>query len=186
MDCRQAITHKTKRYMKTLTDQLTQYASYHQDQRNIATHFVGIPMIVLAVATLLSRPAIALAGWSISPAVVLALATCIFYLRLDTRFGAAMAVIMAGMVAAGQWFAAQSTALWLGAGVGLFVVGWAFQFVGHYYEGKKPAFVDDLIGLVVGPLFLAAEAAFFLQLRLDLKAEIDRRLGSTAPVAAAA
>ena len=34
--------------MKTLTDHLTQYAAYHQDSRNVATHFVGIPMIVLA------------------------------------------------------------------------------------------------------------------------------------------
>lgn len=163
--------------MKTLTDQLTQYASYHQDGRNVATHFVGIPMIVLAVATLLSRPALEMAGWAFSPAVVLAMATCIFYLRLDLRFGVVMALVMAAMVAGGQWLAAQSTTAWLAAGVGLFVVGWMAQFVGHYFEGKKPAFVDDLIGLVVGPLFLAAEAAFFLNLRTDVKAEMDRRLG---------
>ena len=43
--------------MKTLTDQLAQYAVYHRDRRNIATHFVGIPMIVVALAVLLSRPA---------------------------------------------------------------------------------------------------------------------------------
>jgi uncharacterized membrane protein YGL010W len=24
------------------------------------------------------------------------------------------------------------------------------QFIGHWYEGRKPAFVDDLIGLLVG------------------------------------
>lgn len=43
--------------MKTLVDHLSQYANYHRDPRNIATHFVGIPMIVLAVTILLSRPA---------------------------------------------------------------------------------------------------------------------------------
>ena len=58
------------------------------------------------------------------------------------------------------------------------MVGWAVQFLGHYYEGKKPAFVDDIVGLLVGPLFLAAEAAFFLHLRTDVKAEMDRRLGN--------
>ena len=42
--------------MKTLVDHLSQYASYHRDPRNIATHFVGIPLIVLAVTILLSRP----------------------------------------------------------------------------------------------------------------------------------
>lgn len=170
--------------MKTLTDQLTQYAAYHQDGRNVATHFVGIPMIVLAVATLLARPSLDLAGWTLSPALALAVATCIFYFRLDLRFGAMMALVMAAMVAGGHWFAAQSTALWLAAGIGLFVVGWVLQFVGHYYEGKKPAFVDDLVGLVVGPLFLAAEAAFFLNLRIDVKAEIDRRLGKSSAASA--
>jgi uncharacterized membrane protein YGL010W len=168
--------------MKTLTDHLTQYAAYHQDGRNVATHFVGIPMIVLAVATLLARPAMELSGWTLSPAVVLALATCVFYFRLDLRFGLVMGVVMAAMVAGGQWFAAQSTALWLAAGIGLFVVGWVIQFVGHYFEGKKPAFVDDLVGLVVGPLFLAAEAAFYMNLRTDVKAEIDRRLGAATNV----
>lgn len=45
--------------MKTLTEQLVRYAEYHRDRRNIATHFVGIPMIVAALAILLSRPAVA-------------------------------------------------------------------------------------------------------------------------------
>jgi uncharacterized membrane protein YGL010W len=40
------------------------------------------------------------------------------------------------------------------------VVGWIIQFVGHYYEGRRPAFVDDLIGLLVGPMFVVAELLF--------------------------
>jgi uncharacterized membrane protein YGL010W len=35
--------------MRSLSDHLSNYAAYHQDGRNIATHFVGIPAIVLAV-----------------------------------------------------------------------------------------------------------------------------------------
>ena len=54
--------------MKTLTDHLTQYAAYHQDQRNVATHFVGIPLIVLAVTILLARPAWMVGGLAITPA----------------------------------------------------------------------------------------------------------------------
>lgn len=41
--------------MRSLTDQLSQYAAYHRDRRNVHTHFVGIPMIVLALTTLLGR-----------------------------------------------------------------------------------------------------------------------------------
>ena len=35
----------------------------------------------------------------------------------------------------------------------MFTVGWGFQFVGHYFEGKKPSFVNDRRNLVVGLLW---------------------------------
>ena len=165
--------------MKTLTDQLTQYAYYHQDQRNIHTHFVGVPMILLAVVILMSRLQMAVGDAVISLAMVAAVLTTVFYLRLDLRFGVVMGLVLAAMVVAGQWLAAQSATLWLASGVGLFVVGWVIQFVGHYYEGKKPAFVDDIVGLLIGPLFVAAELGFLLHLRLELKTEIHRRLQSS-------
>lgn len=59
----------------------------------------------------------------------------------------------------------------------IFVVGWAIQFVGHAWEDRKPAFVDDVIGLLVGPLFVAAEVLFALGLRRDLQRAIDARVG---------
>lgn len=161
--------------MKNLTDQLTQYAYYHQDARNINSHFVGVPMIVMAVVTLLSRPVIAVGGLPLSVALIAAVLTTMFYLRLDLRFGVVLGVVLALMLSGGQWLAAQTTALWLSVGLGLFVVGWVIQLVGHYYEGKKPAFVDDMVGLLIGPLFVTAELGFLLQMRLELKAEIHRR-----------
>lgn len=166
--------------MKTLVDQLAQYGAYHRDRRNIVTHFIGIPMIVVAVATLLARPALgSVAGVPLNPALLAVVLSCVFYFRLDLRYGLTMAVVMGLSLAAGNWFAAQSTATWLGAGIGLFVVGWVFQFVGHFYEGRKPAFVDDLVGLIVGPLFVAAEAGFLLGLRDEVRHEIEARVGPT-------
>lgn len=166
--------------MKTLVDHLAQYAAYHQDRRNVATHFVGIPLIVLALASLLARPAFMLGDMPLSLATALGLGTVVFHLRLDLRFGLVMTVVIAAFVWAGQVLAAQSTTAWLVAGVGSFVVGWVIQFLGHWYEGKKPAFVDDIVGLFVGPLFLAAEVAFAMGWRLEVKAAIERRLHSEA------
>jgi uncharacterized membrane protein YGL010W len=173
--------------MRTLVDQLSQYAAYHRDRRNIATHFIGIPMIVQAVAVLLARPVLAdLGPLAISAATLVTLATALYYLRLDGRLGAAMVPLLGLALWCAQWLAAQPTPVWLGWGLGLFVVGWLFQFVGHYWEGRKPAFVDDLVGLVIGPLFVLAEAAFLLGLRRDLQQQIEARVGPVRGAAAAA
>src|ERR1700683_1332951 len=148
--------------MKYLADQLAQYADYHRDSRNVITHMVGIPMIVVAVATLLSRPAIAIAPLLLSPAVLAGMIAAIFYLWLDTRFGIAMTLLLALSIGGGQELAAQSTVVWLASGLGMFIIGWAIQFVGHYYEGRKPAFMDDLMGLAIGPLFIVGGLGFFV------------------------
>lgn len=163
--------------MKTLTDHLAQYAAYHRDRRNIATHLVGVPLIVLAVTVLLARPAVGVAGLPLSPALFAAVATAVFYLRLDRRLGLVMAALLAAALAAAQALAALAWATWLAIGLCLFVVGWIIQFVGHAFEGRKPAFVDDLAGLIIGPLFVVAEVAFALGLRRDLQAEVERRAG---------
>ena len=62
---------------------------------------------------------------------------------------------------------------WLAIGVGAFVVGWVFQAIGHVFEGRKPAFFDDLRGLLVGPLFLVAEIAFAAGLAATLRGEVE-------------
>jgi uncharacterized membrane protein YGL010W len=168
--------------MRTLTQQLTQYAAYHRDRRNIATHFVGIPMIVLALAVLLSRP-----GWTIaalpfplSPAWVLFVVATLYYLVLDVPMGLMMAIFSALCLAFGQWVAALSLFAWLSTGIGLFFVGWVLQFVGHIaYEHRKPAFVDDVVGLLIGPLFVLAEALFGVGWRPALREAIEAQVGAT-------
>ncbi len=165
--------------MKTVAQQLSQYAAYHRDRRNIVTHFVGIPMIVCGVAALLSRPAVVLAGVSLSPALLVTLGAIVFYLALDLRYGIAMTAFMGAALWTGAQTAARSTGSWLAIALGLFVVGWAIQFVGHAFEGKKPAFVDDMVGLLVGPLFIVAEAGFALGLRNGLRESIEKEVGPT-------
>lgn len=158
--------------MKTLVEHLSQYAFYHQDKRNIATHFIGIPMIVVAIATLLSRPHFTLADITLTPAILLVVASCLFYLRLNIFVGVLMSALLGLSIWAGEFLAAQSTTVWLSAGIGLFVVGWIFQFVGHYFEGKKPAFLDDISGLIIGPLFVLAEFLFIIGMKKNWEKQI--------------
>ncbi|MEO5706612.1 MAG: Mpo1-like protein [Alteraurantiacibacter sp.] len=159
--------------MTPLARTLAKYGAYHRDRRNVATHLVGIPMIVLAVVVLLSRPMWSFGDFALTPAIIGSLLASYFYLRLDLRFGIAMALLLVVLQSIGSVIAFLPTPLWLGCGLGLFVAGWVIQFVGHYFEGRKPAFVDDLKSLLVGPLFVVAELAFMLGLRRDLQAQIS-------------
>lgn len=161
--------------MKSLVDQLSQYAAYHRNWRNIQTHFIGIPMIVVAATILLARPGFDVGGWVVSPAQIVAALLTLYYLKLDLRYGVSMGIFLTlSLVIAGQFSGADHTT-WLTAGVGLFVVGWIIQFIGHHFEGRKPAFLDDIIGLAIGPLFVLAEAGFLLGLRKEVEREIEAR-----------
>lgn len=165
--------------MRTLTDHLSQYADYHRDRRNVATHFVGIPLIVLAIAALLSRPAwpVLSGAFTLTPAWILFALATLYYLWLDVPLGIGMGIVSALSAAFGKWSAMQSTPVWLATGIGLFVVGWVFQFIGHVrYEHRKPAFVDDIIGLLIGPLFILVELLSGLGIKRDLHDAIQTRI----------
>jgi uncharacterized membrane protein YGL010W len=164
--------------MRTLTQQLSMYASYHRDRRNIATHFVGVPLIVVAVLAALARPAVHVAHLPLSPALLLLAGGIGFYLQLDLRFGLAMTAVTTPAFLLAAWIAGSSTVTWLITSSVLFVSGWTIQFVGHAFEGRKPAFVDDLIGLLIGPLFLVAETAFALGLRAELRDAVHAHVGA--------
>ena len=167
--------------MRPAIDLLSQYALYHRDRRNIASHFVGVPMIVFAIGVLLSRPAFSLGTLALTPAwggllpggsvVPDPAAPCCWASPFRPRSACCCwqphQVGGSGVVA------------WLAWGVSFFVVGWVIQFIGHWYEGKKPAFVDDIIGLLVGPMFITAEALFALGWGKPLLQEIERRAGPT-------
>ncbi len=43
--------------------------------------------------------------------------------------------------------------------LGLFIVGWVLQFVGHAVEGNQPAFFSNPMYLLVGPWWLARRVA---------------------------
>lgn len=165
--------------MRTALDLLTQYAEYHRDRRNIATHFVGVPMIVFAVGVLLARPAVPVGGLLLTPAWLAFGLAALWYLTRHLTLGLAVSMAVGVLIALGHEVAERSTALWLATGVGFFVVGWAIQFIGHYYEGRKPAFVDDLVGLLVGPMFVVAEGMFAMGWNREMLQEIEKRAGPT-------
>ena len=161
-------------------DLMVQYARYHRDRRNILTHFVGIPLIVFSIGVLLARAQFHLGDLQTNAAwLVWALSTAWYLTRGNLALGLATSLVNAVLMAMAEAPAAGSTGAWLAWGLGSFIVGWIIQFVGHYYEGRKPAFVDDLVGLLIGPMFVVGEALFMLGWGAPLLAEIERRAGPT-------
>jgi uncharacterized membrane protein YGL010W len=150
--------------------QLKTYASYHRDERNRATHFIGIPAIVFSILVPLAL--VRMAG--ISVAVPVALLALIGWIALDRVIGLAMVVVMLPMLIVAEWIARTygSATAWIVFAV-FFIGGWAFQLVGHVWEGRRPALADNLFQAFIGPMFIMAEVLMALGLKQDLKAAID-------------
>ena len=144
---------------------MVQYAHYHRDRRNIATHLVGIPLIVLSIGMLLSHINLNIDQYSITFAALLWVVSTMWYLtRGSLLLGLATSLVNGALIALAHTPEATTgwglNAIYDGAwfpGLAVFVIGWIIQFVGHIFEGRKPAFVDDVVGLLVGPMFVVGE-----------------------------
>jgi len=151
------------------------YAAYHRDPRNKATHFVGVPLIMLAILVPLSFPSIDFFGFKATAAVLLAAALLAYYFVLDFALAMAMLAVLGALIWLAELIAAGGAArAWTWIGV-LFVGGWILQLVGHVFEGRRPALVDNLFQIFVAPIFLCAEVFFALGYKPRLQEAVQRR-----------
>jgi len=160
--------------MKSAVEQLSTYKSVHLNKNNLKTHFIGIPTIIWSLVvwfSLIKLPVtLGDSGYSLTFAMVFFAGVSIYYFMLNTSLAIGNLIFIIPTFYFGHLVAQMSNAGWIAAGVFLF--GWVFQFVGHYYEKAKPAFVDDLNQLLIGPFFLLAEVFFMLGAQKKLEEEI--------------
>ncbi len=161
--------------MKTLEDQMSFYAAYHQDPRNKATHFVGVPVIVFSLMIPLAWLRVEVAGFPLTAAIVVTSVLLAYYLVLDMALGLAMCVVLGAMLLGAEPIARAPLATGLTWFLVLFAGGWALQLWGHVFEGRKPALVDNLFQIFVAPIFLAAEVFFALGWKPALRDAVQRR-----------
>ena len=133
---------------------LAKYAESHRNPLNELIHFVCIPAIVFSLLGIL---------WALHPVVALAVVAgaLVYYARLSRPFAlgmAAMSAVMLGLLS----MLPEGTVLV--TSIGVFVLAWIGQFIGHHIEGKKPSFFDDLRFLLIGPLFVLS--FFYRRIRL--------------------
>jgi uncharacterized membrane protein YGL010W len=172
---------------RSASELMVQYAHYHRDRRNILTHLVGIPLIVLSMGMLLSLISFDIAGNTVTLAGLLWVLSTAWYLtRGNWLLGLATSMVNGALIAlahtpdaaTGWGLTGLYDASWF-PGLVVFVLGWAIQFVGHIFEGRKPAFVDDVVGLLVGPMFVVGELLMMAGMLRSMHSLIEAQAGAT-------
>lgn len=168
-------------------EQMAMYSAYHRDGRNKATHFVGVPAIAYSLLIPMAFVKLfAVGGFSITLAFVFTTAVLIYWIAMDRPFGLATAILFFPAVFIAEWIVRQgATIAWIAFAV-LFVGGWIIQLVGHAFEGRKPALADNLLQVLIAPVFLVAETVFAMGGRRTLHDEVMRRMPAYLPKGTAA
>ena len=139
--------------MKTDSQWFSLYGESHQNKTNKKIHYFCVPLIlynVLGIADAVSQsPYLDL---PISLTLPLLIGGGLFYLLLNWKLGVVALATCYAMVVSLRFFPDPATQLYFhGAS---FVVAWIFQFIGHKIEGKKPSFLNDIVFLLIGPLWI--------------------------------
>lgn len=147
--------------MRTIQSWLDEYGESHRNPVNKRIHWVCVPLIMLSALGMLwslPRPGF-FAG--ISPylnwATLLILVSLIYYFLLSVRLAAGMLLVSFVMILVLEALADLPWPL-LWTSIAIFAGAWIGQFIGHKIEGRKPSFFKDLQFLLIGPVWLLADA----------------------------
>ena len=129
--------------MRKVDELFARYAESHQNPTNKAIHWACVPLITWSVLALIW-------AWSPVASYVFIAAALVFYLWLSP----AIAIGMLGVTSVLVYPITLLGPHVLTVAIIVFVVAWIGQFIGHKIEGKKPAFLKDVVFLLIGPAWL--------------------------------
>jgi uncharacterized membrane protein YGL010W len=139
--------------MRTLQEWLDAYGESHQNSTNRKIHKVAVPGIFFSIVGLIwSIPALSIFSIELNWIWVALVPVMVFYLRLSISIFLSMLAF--SLICIAVIYALDFSLNILYLSIGLFVVLWVFQFVGHKIEGKKPSFFDDIQFLLIGPVWV--------------------------------
>jgi len=151
MENQQEPSLRSPRLAKWLSD----YESHHTTQGNKATHYLGITLIVISFLGLLGQCVVGtgLTGSEylrLDGGTTLLTLGLFWYLYLDWKIAVPFFLVMTGLYFLGRSIPAPINTV-------LFIGGWILQGIGHVvYEKKSPAFTQNLLHLLTGPLWIFA------------------------------
>lgn len=126
-----------------------EYSASHRHPVNLIIHKIAIPFIVFHITAMLSWVRLFHIGkYPFSLAEIAAFCVVCFYFTLNKKYALIMAFVFVACI-----FIAHVTPVWLV--LAITVTAWTIQLLGHaVWEKKAPAFTDNFIQVLIGPLFM--------------------------------
>jgi uncharacterized membrane protein YGL010W len=145
--------------MRRVDQWLRDYGESHQNRTNKRVHWICVPVIVWCVIALLwSIPTVAPWHAYVNWGVLAVVAALLYYAVLSPPLALGALVLLLAMLASVAAVGQLGVATLWRVAVALFVLAWIGQFIGHRIEGRRPSFLKDLQFLLIGPLWLLADA----------------------------
>ena len=140
------------------------YSESHQNHTNEIIHWICVPAIVFSLFGLIWAipfPYLELLGkynGYVNWASFLIAFAIYYYYKLSPILSYFMLLLMmlfsTGIVSLEKMHNTAGWPLMWQVCLGIFVIAWIGQFIGHKIEGKKPSFLDDVKFLLIGPIWL--------------------------------
>ena len=146
--------------MEKLMKQMDIYQKYHTKKLTKLSHVIGVPCIILAIQILLILFSHKVIGSTILSWIILS-ALMIYYFLFDIYLGLLTNFVLISLMCLAQFLLYSDYAFILS--INLFTLGWILQFLGHYYEGNKPAFFVNFLQMFIAPIFLMAEFVLLIK-----------------------
>ncbi|MHB8404977.1 MAG: Mpo1 family 2-hydroxy fatty acid dioxygenase [Gammaproteobacteria bacterium] len=145
--------------MRPVQSWLDEYGESHRNPVNKSLHWICVPLILLSLVGLLWSIPVPQVFARLSPllnwGVLFMIAALLYYYALAWRLALGMTVVVLVIIAIVDGVEQLPAPLWL-VSLGVFVIAWIGQFIGHKIEGRKPSFLKDIQFLLIGPLWLLA------------------------------
>jgi uncharacterized membrane protein YGL010W len=156
--------------------QLAYYADAHRDRVNSIMHIIGNPILFVAVVLPLCLLPVRVFGVPTSAAPLLVIPALLLWTVWDVAIGLAIVVTSIPLLFAANAIAAHVGVLWVWIiAIGLFVLGWALQIIGHQlFEGRRPTLLDNPVQMLISPMYIFAKLFIALGLRPDLAAVLRK------------
>ena len=151
--------------MRVVESWLQDYSDNHQNPVNQRFHFVCVPIIVFSVIAALKS--IPLGNAWLNPATFVVTLALIYYFVLSWRLALGLLLILLGFYAGVLCLESFVAGNLIWYALGIFIVGWIGQFIGHAIEGTRPSFFKDIQFLLIGPLWELAQFYRWLGLRIN-------------------